>query len=92
MQQKCIPQKNSQNMRLLWEALVEGNPPTYSDLKMTSRGPGQPPHENLKVFCFSHKQKVTQKISSRGKENHLLGRQWERALAAVDGVPRPHAD
>ncbi|MPC76693.1 hypothetical protein E2C01_071117 [Portunus trituberculatus] len=31
-------------------------------------------------------------ISSRGKGNHLLGRQWERAQAAVDGVPRPHAD
>ncbi|MPC91456.1 hypothetical protein E2C01_086494 [Portunus trituberculatus] len=51
MQQKCVPQKNSQNRRLLWEALEEGNPPSYSDLKMTSRGQGQPPHENLKVFC-----------------------------------------
>ncbi|MPC97508.1 hypothetical protein E2C01_092826 [Portunus trituberculatus] len=36
--------------------------------------------------------KVTQKISSTGKGNHLLGLQWERALAAVDGVPCPHAD
>ncbi|MPC52533.1 hypothetical protein E2C01_046404 [Portunus trituberculatus] len=35
MQQKCVPQKNSQNRRLLWEAFVEGNPPSYSDLKMT---------------------------------------------------------
>ncbi|MPC50476.1 hypothetical protein E2C01_044305 [Portunus trituberculatus] len=41
MQQKYVPQKNSQNRRLLREALVEGNPPPYSDLKMTSRGPGQ---------------------------------------------------
>ncbi|MPC15981.1 hypothetical protein E2C01_008787 [Portunus trituberculatus] len=48
---------------------------------MLSRGPGQPPHENLH-----------QKISCRGKENHLLGRQWERALAAVDGIPHPHVD
>ncbi|MPD06953.1 hypothetical protein E2C01_102791 [Portunus trituberculatus] len=31
------------------ETAVEG-PPSYSDLKMTSRRPGQPPHENLKVF------------------------------------------
>ncbi|MPC78220.1 hypothetical protein E2C01_072703 [Portunus trituberculatus] len=44
------------------------------------------------IFLFYHMYKVTQKISSRGKENHLLGLQWERALAAVDGVPRPHAD
>ncbi|MPC91929.1 hypothetical protein E2C01_086994 [Portunus trituberculatus] len=49
MQQKCVPQKNFQNRRLLWEALVEGNPPPYSDLKMTSRGPGQQPHENLNL-------------------------------------------
>ncbi|MPC48809.1 hypothetical protein E2C01_042592 [Portunus trituberculatus] len=48
MQQKCIPQ-NSQNRRLLWETLMEGNPPSYSDLKMTSRRPDQPPHENLTV-------------------------------------------
>ncbi|MPC25309.1 hypothetical protein E2C01_018415 [Portunus trituberculatus] len=40
MQQKCVPQKNSQNRRLMWKALLEGNPPSYSDLKMTSRGPG----------------------------------------------------
>ncbi|MPC95461.1 hypothetical protein E2C01_090673 [Portunus trituberculatus] len=40
MPQKCVPQKNSQNRKLLWEALVEGNPPSHSDLKMTSRGPG----------------------------------------------------
>ncbi|MPC45758.1 hypothetical protein E2C01_039463 [Portunus trituberculatus] len=39
MQQKCVPLKNSQNRRLLWEAFVEENPP-YSDLKMTSRRPG----------------------------------------------------
>ncbi|MPC50641.1 hypothetical protein E2C01_044470 [Portunus trituberculatus] len=39
MQQKYVPQKNSQNRRLLWEALVEGNPPSYSDLKMTPRRP-----------------------------------------------------
>ncbi|MPC45896.1 hypothetical protein E2C01_039603 [Portunus trituberculatus] len=50
--QRGIPQKNSQNKRLLWEALVEGNPPPYSDLNMTSRGPGQPPHENLIIFGF----------------------------------------
>ncbi|MPC79233.1 hypothetical protein E2C01_073749 [Portunus trituberculatus] len=93
MQQKCIPKKNSQNRKLLWEVLVEGNSPSYSDLKMPSRGPGQPPHENLKVlFVFSHKRTVTQKISSKGKGHHLLGRQWERALAAVDGVSRPHVD
>ncbi|MPD06715.1 hypothetical protein E2C01_102539 [Portunus trituberculatus] len=53
MQHKYVPQKNSQNRRLLREALVEGNPPSYSDLKMTSRGPGEPPHENLTVFCVS---------------------------------------
>ncbi|MPC29674.1 hypothetical protein E2C01_022920 [Portunus trituberculatus] len=29
---------------------------------------------------------------ARGKGSHLLRLQWERALAAVDGVPRPHAD
>ncbi|MPC68498.1 hypothetical protein E2C01_062701 [Portunus trituberculatus] len=29
---------------------------------------------------------------ARGKGDHLLGLQWERALAGVDGVPRPHAD
>ncbi|MPC71395.1 hypothetical protein E2C01_065672 [Portunus trituberculatus] len=40
MQQKCVPQKNSKNRRLLREALVEGNPPSHSDLKMTSHGPG----------------------------------------------------
>ncbi|MPD02801.1 hypothetical protein E2C01_098406 [Portunus trituberculatus] len=40
MQQKRDPEKNSQNRRLLREALVEGNPPFHSDLKMTSRGPG----------------------------------------------------
>ncbi|MPC58660.1 hypothetical protein E2C01_052668 [Portunus trituberculatus] len=74
MQQKCVPQKNSQNRRLLWEALVEGNPPSYSDVKMTS---GHPPHEKLI-------QTVTQKISSSSKGNHLLGRQWERALVDVD--------
>ncbi|MPD01666.1 hypothetical protein E2C01_097204 [Portunus trituberculatus] len=51
MQQKYIPQKNSQNRRLLREALVKGNPPSHSDLKMTSRGPGQPPQENLTGFC-----------------------------------------
>ncbi|MPC61586.1 hypothetical protein E2C01_055660 [Portunus trituberculatus] len=42
MQQKRDPQKNSQNRRLLREALVEGNP-SHLDLKMTSRGPGKPP-------------------------------------------------
>ncbi|MPD02629.1 hypothetical protein E2C01_098224 [Portunus trituberculatus] len=48
MEQKYVPQKNSQNRRLLREALVEGNPPSNLALKMTtSRGPGQPPHENL---------------------------------------------
>ncbi|MPC30757.1 hypothetical protein E2C01_024026 [Portunus trituberculatus] len=47
------------------ETAVGGCCGSYSDLKMTYRGP------------------VTQKISSRGKGNHLLGRQWERALAAV---------
>ncbi|MPD01416.1 hypothetical protein E2C01_096943 [Portunus trituberculatus] len=53
MQQKYVPQKNSQNRRLLREALVEGNP-SHSDMKMTSRGPGQIPHENLTVFlCFT---------------------------------------
>ncbi|MPC80238.1 hypothetical protein E2C01_074812 [Portunus trituberculatus] len=46
MQQKRDPQ-NSQNRRLLREAFLEGNPPSHSDLKMTCRGPGQPPHENL---------------------------------------------
>ncbi|MPC84110.1 hypothetical protein E2C01_078837 [Portunus trituberculatus] len=35
-------------------------------------------------FVFSHKHTVRQNISSRGKGNHLLGLQWERALAAVD--------
>ncbi|MPC35965.1 hypothetical protein E2C01_029404 [Portunus trituberculatus] len=40
MQQNCVLQKNTQNKRLLWEALLEGNPPFYSDLKMTSRRPG----------------------------------------------------
>ncbi|MPC70331.1 hypothetical protein E2C01_064575 [Portunus trituberculatus] len=50
MQEKCVSQKNSQNRRLL-EALVEGNPPSHPDLKMTSREPGQPPHENLTVLC-----------------------------------------
>ncbi|MPC77304.1 hypothetical protein E2C01_071755 [Portunus trituberculatus] len=59
---------------------------------MTSRGSGQPPHENLTVFVFNHMYKVTQKIGSRDKGNHLLGLQWEGALVAVDGVPRPHAD
>ncbi|MPC48000.1 hypothetical protein E2C01_041764 [Portunus trituberculatus] len=29
---------------------------------------------------------------ARGKGNHLLGRQWERELAAMDGVPRSHPD
>ncbi|MPC66889.1 hypothetical protein E2C01_061044 [Portunus trituberculatus] len=43
-------------------------------------------------FVFSHKKILTQKISSRDKENHLLGQQWERALAAVDGEPHLHAD
>ncbi|MPC38978.1 hypothetical protein E2C01_032499 [Portunus trituberculatus] len=38
MQQIRDPQKNSQNRRLLWEALVVGNPPFHSDLKMMSRG------------------------------------------------------
>ncbi|MPC80019.1 hypothetical protein E2C01_074582 [Portunus trituberculatus] len=40
MQQKYVLQKNSQNRRLLREALVEGNPPSHSDLKMMSRGQG----------------------------------------------------
>ncbi|MPC50536.1 hypothetical protein E2C01_044365 [Portunus trituberculatus] len=40
MQQKCDPQKNSQNRRLLREVLVDGNPLSHSDLKITSRGPG----------------------------------------------------
>ncbi|MPD02498.1 hypothetical protein E2C01_098085 [Portunus trituberculatus] len=39
-QQRYVPQKDSQNRKLLWESLVEGNPPPYSDLKMTSHGPG----------------------------------------------------
>ncbi|MPC18304.1 hypothetical protein E2C01_011184 [Portunus trituberculatus] len=39
-QQRYVPQKDSQSRKLLREALVEGNPPFYSDLKMTSRGPG----------------------------------------------------
>ncbi|MPC77536.1 hypothetical protein E2C01_071994 [Portunus trituberculatus] len=43
-------------------------------------------------LCFPIRKKVTQEISSRGKGNHLLRRQWERVLTAVDGVPRPHAD
>ncbi|MPD05367.1 hypothetical protein E2C01_101106 [Portunus trituberculatus] len=51
MQQKRDPQKNSQNRRLLRDALVEGNPPSHSDLKMTSCVPGQPHHENLSVVC-----------------------------------------
>ncbi|MPC89351.1 hypothetical protein E2C01_084293 [Portunus trituberculatus] len=42
MQQKYVPQKNFQNRRLLWEALVEGNPPPYSDLKMTSATSREP--------------------------------------------------
>ncbi|MPC48434.1 hypothetical protein E2C01_042207 [Portunus trituberculatus] len=46
----------------MWEALVERNPLPYSDLKMTSCGPGQPPHENLMIlFCFP--------ISIKGKGN-----------------------
>ncbi|MPC93469.1 hypothetical protein E2C01_088597 [Portunus trituberculatus] len=50
-QQRCVPQKDSQSRKLLWEALVKRNPPPYSDLKITSCRPGQPPHENLIVFC-----------------------------------------
>ncbi|MPD00363.1 hypothetical protein E2C01_095829 [Portunus trituberculatus] len=46
MQQKYVPQKNSRNGRLLREDLVEENPPPYSDLMMTSRGPElRPPPE-----------------------------------------------
>ncbi|MPC97943.1 hypothetical protein E2C01_093289 [Portunus trituberculatus] len=59
---------------MLRETLVEGNPPSHSDLKMTSRGPDS-----------------NTKNGSKDKGNHLLGLQWEGALAAVDGVPRPHA-
>ncbi|MPC64591.1 hypothetical protein E2C01_058708 [Portunus trituberculatus] len=43
-QQRGVPQNNSQNKRPLWEALVEVNPPPYSDLKMTSRGPAWTPN------------------------------------------------
>ncbi|MPD00788.1 hypothetical protein E2C01_096287 [Portunus trituberculatus] len=59
--QKCLcrwspplirPSEGQKSRKLLWEALLEGNPPPYSDLKMTSRGPGQPPHENLIVFFY----------------------------------------
>ncbi|MPC61459.1 hypothetical protein E2C01_055531 [Portunus trituberculatus] len=37
-QKRYVPQKDFQSRKLLWEARVEGNPPHYSDLKMTSRG------------------------------------------------------
>ncbi|MPC98970.1 hypothetical protein E2C01_094362 [Portunus trituberculatus] len=36
------PAEDSQSRRLLWEALVEGNLPPYSDLKMMSHGSDQP--------------------------------------------------
>ncbi|MPC46243.1 hypothetical protein E2C01_039957 [Portunus trituberculatus] len=31
-------------------------------------------------LSFPHKRTVTQKISSRGKGNHLLGRQWDQSF------------
>ncbi|MPC58331.1 hypothetical protein E2C01_052329 [Portunus trituberculatus] len=43
-------------------------------------------------LCFPIKKNSNTKNGSRGKGSHLLGLQWEEALAAVDGVPRPHAD
>ncbi|MPD06813.1 hypothetical protein E2C01_102641 [Portunus trituberculatus] len=76
MQQKYVPQKNSQNRRLLRKVLVEGNPPSHSDLKMTSRGPEQ----------------LHKRLAPGAIENHLLRLQREGALAAMDGVPRLHAD
>ncbi|MPC43725.1 hypothetical protein E2C01_037377 [Portunus trituberculatus] len=89
-------------MRLLWKALVEGNLHPYSDLGMTSREPGSHEvadlaHETSSSGLSREKDSPPQvpptaiscSGSSRGKGNHLLGLQWERALAAVDGVPRP---
>ncbi|MPC88404.1 hypothetical protein E2C01_083306 [Portunus trituberculatus] len=89
--------KSSRNASLRRTPRIEGccKRPLWRGILLptqTSRGPGQPPHENLLAFVFSHKQTVTQKISSRGKGSHLVGVQLERALAVVDGVPRPHAD
>ncbi|MPC56823.1 hypothetical protein E2C01_050789 [Portunus trituberculatus] len=68
MQQKCVPQKNSQNRRLLWEALVEGNLPSDSDLKMTSRGKFV--HDRAKTPLPKHPSLDTQP-SSTGRP--LLG-------------------
>ncbi|MPC57027.1 hypothetical protein E2C01_050997 [Portunus trituberculatus] len=49
-----VPQ-NSQNRRPLWEALVEGNSPPFSDLKMTSRGPElRPPSQSIPAWILDH--------------------------------------
>ncbi|MPC51532.1 hypothetical protein E2C01_045379 [Portunus trituberculatus] len=54
-QQRRVPQKNSQSRKLLWEALVEGNPPPYSDLKMTSRGPElRTPSQSIPAWTPNH--------------------------------------
>ncbi|MPD06630.1 hypothetical protein E2C01_102454 [Portunus trituberculatus] len=90
-QKRYIATKNSLNRRLLQEALVEGNPPSHSDLKMTSRGPGEPPHKNLKIFCvFPYKKKQDcKRLAPWAREIIYLDYNWrERSY----GVPRPHAD
>ncbi|MPC58596.1 hypothetical protein E2C01_052603 [Portunus trituberculatus] len=55
MQHKYVPQKNSQNRKLLREALAEGNPPSHSYLKMTSRGPElRPPFQSILAWTPNH--------------------------------------
>ncbi|MPC62809.1 hypothetical protein E2C01_056898 [Portunus trituberculatus] len=55
MQHKYVPQKNSQNRRLLWEAHVEGNPPFHTYLRMTSRGPElRPTSQSIPAWTPNH--------------------------------------